>query len=1007
VSYRFLPWTRRGLAAEIREPDDVQADMSASARLPVRLTLAHGPQPSVDLQLYGPGDVTGVDLRAIVRTEPPRGTTNFAPDEFAAIEFDPPDLPWLFTPARADADDRLRPWLALVVVADQPGVAIEVSPGRSLPQLTIESPASPAAELPDLAESWAWAHAHLVEGDPGGDVAAKLAADPDLNTSRLLCPRRLEPDREYLACLVPTTEAGRLAGLGLDAPEAPTTGPAWDGGARAILPLYYHWRFRTGPAGDFESLARKLEPRPLPDTVGRRSLFVGAADPALPQLPADAGGILELEGALRAPQPGTGDAPLGPEQAPLVDALVQLLNAPDRHVSQGASDDAEAVAPPIYGQWPVRQHVVPETRPRWLRELNTDPRHRVAAGLGAQVVRANQERYVDAAWKQVGDVLAANQLLDRARLMRRVGERIHRRHVQSLGVDGLFAVSTPVHARVALSGGMLQRQLETSHLPPGAADPGFRRMSAPRGRFVRRGAALAGGASEEAVAVTALGALARGDLKLDLVARVPDGIVASALLAELPSSGNGAPVGLPGRVPADMVTELTTVQRTLETRPPGSLVLRANVALSGIVTERVLERARSTIGVSGSLHGTLGTLIEHSLAGRAAAAAPPLTRPAAAVTTTAAPPAAIASPVADPAVVARLVSAFDLHLATFEPSVVALRPPDAPLDLGALRGEVVEALDPTGVIERRAVARIRVATGALTEQAFGDRLRPSDDLGPVLAGPVLSDALYRDLAAYDQDRFLPGAGNVPSDTVSLLETNPRFVEAFLVGANHEMNRELLWRRYPTDRRGTPFRRFWDRLDGQADIGPIHEFGANARLGTNSFGQLEGSLVLLVRGELLRRYPNSVVYATPAGADKLLDPNAQILLPAFAGRLEPDLTFAGFELTVEAVTPEPGWFFVIQEQPTEPRFGLDVPVGTGGAAPTTWAGLDWSHVGVDPGGYLRLAATTLMGESRPLAPRVGPAASVGSARFGQNAAHMAAITFQRPFRAAIHSSKVLA
>ena len=32
----------------------------------------------------------------------------------------------------------------------------------------------------------------------------------------------------------------------------------------------------------------------------------------------------------------------------------------------------------------------------------------------------------------------------------------------------------------------------------------------------------------------------------------------------------------------------------------------------------------------------------------------------------------------------------------------------------------------------------------------------------------------------------------------------------MAGLNHEMARELLWRGYPTDQRGTVFRRFWDR-----------------------------------------------------------------------------------------------------------------------------------------------------------------------------------------------------
>ena len=38
--------------------------------------------------------------------------------------------------------------------------------------------------------------------------------------------------------------------------------------------------------------------------------------------------------------------------------------------------------------------------------MNLDPRARVAGGLGAEVVRENQEDIVDVAWQQVGDVLA-------------------------------------------------------------------------------------------------------------------------------------------------------------------------------------------------------------------------------------------------------------------------------------------------------------------------------------------------------------------------------------------------------------------------------------------------------------------------------------------------------------------------------------------------------------------------------------------------------------------------
>ena len=62
-------------------------------------------------------------------------------------------------------------------------------------------------------------------------------------------------------------------------------------------------------------------------------------------------------------------------------------------------------------------------------------------------------------------------------------------------------------------------------------------------------------------------------------------------------------------------------------------------------------------------------------------------------------------------------------------------------------------------------------------------------------------------------------------------------------------------------------------------------------------------------------------------------------PAFRGTMEPDLYFFGFDLTVDQLTGQAadgttttGHYIVIQEQPTEPRFGLDVGTDTGAAMP---------------------------------------------------------------------------
>ena len=177
------------------------------------------------------------------------------------------------------------------------------------------------------------------------------------------------------------------------------------------------------------------------------------------------------------------------------------------------------------------------------------------------------------------------------------------------------------------------------------------------------------------------------------------------------------------------------------------------------------------------------------------------------------------------------------------------------------------------------------------------------------------------LARYDRTRFCPGVDEVPTESVTLLETNPRFIASFMVGLNHETNRELLWRRYPTDQPGTPFRHFWARLDGQSDIAPMHEWPTAALADQTT--DPKGNLVLLLRGELLHRYPNTIVVAIRATApDKPIRARPTSCTRSSAAGSTRTSRFFGFPLHRADVVADPGWFFALMEPLTEPRFGLD-------------------------------------------------------------------------------------
>ena len=71
------------------------------------------------------------------------------------------------------------------------------------------------------------------------------------------------------------------------------------------------------------------------------------------------------------------------------------------------------------------------------------------------------------------------------------------------------------------------------------------------------------------------------------------------------------------------------------------------------------------------------------------------------------------------------------------------------------------------------------------------------------------------------------------------------------------------------------------------------------------------------------------------------------MPLFRGRMEPDVAFCGFALDRDTARDE-GWWFLLEEQPTAPRFGLDVAAGFGDDAPALnqWNDLSWSHLAAD-------------------------------------------------------------
>ena len=127
-------------------------------------------------------------------------------------------------------DGLLRPWLALILL--KANEFEDTKRRQPLPSIVVTNPAA----LPPHEELHLWAHAHSNISDGGNQTKLEdflesleenYKKDPDGLYSRILCPRRLEADTYYHAFVVPTYEAGRLAGLGRPIKNTKAQKPSW------------------------------------------------------------------------------------------------------------------------------------------------------------------------------------------------------------------------------------------------------------------------------------------------------------------------------------------------------------------------------------------------------------------------------------------------------------------------------------------------------------------------------------------------------------------------------------------------------------------------------------------------------------------------------------------------------------------------------------------------------------------------------------------------------------
>ena len=167
---------------------------------------------------------------------------------------------------------------------------------------------------------------------------------------------------------------------------------------------------------------------------------------------------------------------------------------------------------------------------------------------------------------------------------------------------------------------------------------------------------------------------------------------------------------------------------------------------------------------------------------------------------------------------------------------------------------------------------------------------------PIMAFPIFPDPTSFYLRELSERFVLPSIDQLKKNSISCFVTNPAFEEAFLAGMNTEMGRELLWREYPTDERGSYFMKFWDQCVLPKDFGEnyfdvkfLHQW--DKKLGQNHAEGKGRMLVFVIKSELMVMYPQTAISLVSRKDGKVVGQE----LPVMTGWLADDTYMAGFTL----------------------------------------------------------------------------------------------------------------
>lgn len=894
------------------------------------------------------GDIAAISPSAVKHLAPAPGTPNAEETKFAHIDFWEADLPWRYSPQRAQGG-LVMPWMVLLA-----GNKNEITVAGQLANIISDNVLDPV-DLNGL-----------------GRMLAHTQDDNGQKSSRLLSHRDLDPNTDYLAVVVPAFNQQGQLNWQMDA--AGNLAKAFD--QAGILPALYSWQFRTGEEGDFKTLALALTMRHGGDT-GYATLHYHRSSIEHP-LPVEAD--LQIRGAITSIQP----APISQKEK---DVRTDL-----KAIDQSL-EDVHAISMPQYGRpW------LPTTelhQPGWPSDLNDDPRYRGIAGTGTWMGIQAQEALMSAAVIQAGALREAGQRIGNLALgldaagrlwsLRLPADKSQRLRTFGPMLDRMMTVDGEIATQVVTSG--------TSPFPAAFFSSAAQRLLRPRSASTRH---MTGGQLDVAAAVEAIN---RPDPE---PVRAPAGLPHFDPIQEsLGQPPFEEQLGIDSALLAMIVAEVARLvdgfsnlfrrkrdalqAEGLENEVPA---LRAEVAKELMdqiwgMLQPALENAgiacnacglmESIAGATADFHAYFMTVLEFDYARRR--------------------------------YLARLQTELRFCMASdrcpewfsdpFEGEGLPChdfvdfsppRPPSKhePIDPDGLVDIIVDAIDPR---QPNPPGWVRLCSRLNGIDC--SRLAPPEF-------PIGIDFPTWDLLRqYSKEWLLPGGAQLPMHTVLALQSNPKFIDAYMVGVNTQFMSEMRWRDLAVDRTCTPLRMFWgqvDYLSGKrlADIEPLLEWKSDVSQAIGAVahqtikpepGNPDGSrLIVVFSTPLFRRYPSTLVYLVkpPEGisttdlnklfqeapvfdkptAEADIDTwrkNRKYLGPIYSGAITPDLVFFGFDVAPNQLED---YWLILDEPPSELRFWK-------GDAPDSASGAKYASTTIYHPTRVAMSGSVLLSEAKTL------------------------------------------